>query len=135
MTNVADRNSIRLRKKQPKERKIVMNIFTNKSLLLFLGGVALGILGSKAVKNEKFRQICLLGAAKGLQLKDQLGVVLEGLQENAADFLAEAASLAGTEEEEAEVPAPTKIEVPAKKTRARRATGTRKPRAKKAATK
>lgn len=134
MTNVADRNSICLRKKQPKERKIVMNIFTNKSLLLFLGGVALGILGSKAVKNEKFRQICLLGAAKGLQLKDQLGVVLEGLQENAADFLAEAASLAGTEEE-AEVPAPTKIEVPAKKTRARRATGTRKPRAKKAATK
>jgi len=66
-----------------------MNIFSNKNLLIFLGGVALGILGSKAVKNEKFRQLCMLGLAKGLQMKDQIGIVLEGLQENAADFLAE----------------------------------------------
>jgi len=108
-----------------------MNIFSNKNLLIFLGGVALGILGSKAVKNEKFRQLCMLGLAKGLQMKDQIGIVLEGLQENAADFLAEASALAGTAEK-TEAHAEEK---PAAKPRARRTAGTRKPRAKKTATK
>lgn len=105
-----------------------MNVFSNKNLLIFLGGVAIGILGTKALKSEKFRQLCLLGAAKGIQLKDQLGTVLEGLQEHAADFLAEAGTLAGTEEKPAAAAA-----APAPKKRGRRPGTPRKPRAKKAA--
>jgi len=130
LTSASDKHSI-FRSKQTRKKETVMNIFSNKNLLIFLGGVALGILGSKAVKNEKFRQLCMLGLAKGIQMKDQLGVVLEGLQENAADFLAEASALAGTAEK-TEAPAEEK---PVAKPRARRAAGTRKPRAKKTATK
>lgn len=104
-----------------------MNIFANKHLLIFLGGVALGIIGTKALKNEKFRQICLLGAAKGLKLKEELGTLVETLQEQAADFVAEAEAVAAaakeaeTEEGEVEAVPATVPAVVAKKPAAKRA--------------
>lgn len=84
-----------------------MNPLTNKNLLIFLGGVAVGVFGAKLVKSERFRQLCLLGTAKGIQLKDELGTLFAEAQERAADFLAEAGTLAGKTESAAEAETPT----------------------------
>lgn len=101
--------STRIRRTFPRVNFIqTMNPLTNKNLLIFLGGVAVGVFGAKLVKSEKFRQLCLLGTAKGIQLKEELGTLFAEVQEHAADFLAEAGSLAGTPTE-----SPAKAEAPA----------------------
>ncbi len=78
-----------------------LNIFSNKSLLYFLGGVTLGVVGPKILKSEKFKQLCLVALAKALQMKESAGVVSEEFQEKFADFLAQAQAFGAEVEAEA----------------------------------
>ena len=68
------------------------DLFKNKLLWSFVGGVAVTIAGSKFAKSDCARKAAVKSVATGMQLKDQALASYDTIVEDAKDIYAEAKS-------------------------------------------
>ncbi|WP_281080909.1 DUF6110 family protein [Catenibacterium sp. co_0103] len=68
------------------------DLFKNKLLWSFVGGVAATVAGSKFAKSDCARKVAVKSVATGMQLKDQTLVSYDTIVEDAKDIYAEAKS-------------------------------------------
>lgn len=55
-------------------------------VLYFLGGLAVSVVGSKVLKSDKTRKVCVKGLAKGMQIQENAKVSFQNMKEEAADI-------------------------------------------------
>ena len=58
--------------------------------IIFLGGIATAIVGSKILKCPKTRQICVRTLAHGMNLCDETKATMQNMREEAEDIYADA---------------------------------------------
>ncbi len=75
------------------------NFVEKDNALFFLGGIVAGIIGLKALKTNKARDLAVSGIAKGLIAKDSIAEKVTNLKEDAEDLYAEAKVQADGESE------------------------------------
>lgn len=68
------------------------DLFKNKLLWSFVGGVAATVAGSKFAKSDCARKAAVKSVATGMQLKDQVLVSYDTIVEDAKDIYAEVKS-------------------------------------------
>lgn len=68
------------------------DLFKNKLLWSFVGGVATAVAGSKFAKSDCARKAAVKSVATGMQLKDQALASYDTIVEDAKDIYAEAKS-------------------------------------------
>lgn len=67
-------------------------LFKNKVVLSFVGGVAAAVAGSKFLKSKKAREVAVNSLANSMKLKSDAMVAYETLKEEAKDICYEAKS-------------------------------------------
>ena len=65
---------------------MIHKILVTKKALFFLGGAAAAIIGSKALKSETSRKLCVKGLAAGMKLRDDAIETFHNIKEEAADI-------------------------------------------------
>lgn len=65
--------------------------FGFKRALLFVGGLAAGAAATKAVNNQKVRNLAVEGVAKGMKIQKSAQATIENLKEDAQDIRHDAA--------------------------------------------
>ena len=68
------------------------DLFKNKLLWSFVGGVAATVAGSKFAKSDCARKVAVKSVATGMQLKDRALVSYDTIVEDAKDIYAEVKS-------------------------------------------
>jgi len=66
------------------------DILKSKTVLSFIGGMAMAIVGSKFAKSEQARKIAVNSLAAGMKLKDDTLATYETIKEDAKDIVYEA---------------------------------------------
>lgn len=66
------------------------NIFKNEKAMIFLGGVAAGTLGVKALKSKAAKKLYVSTLANGMKLQQDAQQLFETMKEDAEDMCCEA---------------------------------------------
>jgi len=65
---------------------MIGNIIIAKKALFFVGGVAVAVVGSKVLKSDKTRKLCVNGLAGGMRLRDKALETFHNIKEEATDI-------------------------------------------------
>lgn len=73
------------------------NIFKNEKAMIFLGGVAAGTLGLKALKSKAAKKLYVTTLANGMKIQQDAQQLFETMKEDAEDLCFEARKEASKE--------------------------------------
>lgn len=65
---------------------MIHKVFLTKKALFFVGGAAAALIGSKCLKSETARNLCVKGLAAGMRMKDEALEKFNNIKEEAADI-------------------------------------------------
>jgi len=77
---------------------MIHKLFLTKKALFFVGGAAAAIIGSKCLKSETTRNLCVKGLAAGMRLRDEAIETFQNIKEEAADVYHDAKKKAKEDE-------------------------------------
>ena len=66
------------------------NCFKSEKTLIFLGGIATAIVGTKILKSPKTREVCVKTLAQGMNFRDEAKATVQNMREEAEDIYADA---------------------------------------------
>ncbi|MBR6399666.1 MAG: DUF1490 domain-containing protein [Firmicutes bacterium] len=81
---------------------MLKDVLTSEKFLCFIGGIAAAVVGTKVLKCEKTRELCVQGLAKGMKFKHDTRTAVQNLKEDAQDVYYDAMAQADTAEPAAE---------------------------------
>ena len=65
-------------------------LLKNEKLLCFIGGAAVALVGTAALKSDKARNLCVKTLAAGMKLQKDAQETLQNIKEEAADMYLDA---------------------------------------------
>ena len=76
---------------------MLAKLLLSQKVLYLAGGVALAVVGKKALKSNTARNLCVRGMAAGMKLQNDAREAFQNMKEEAADMYHDAAKLADDE--------------------------------------
>jgi hypothetical protein len=76
---------------------MLAGLWASKHLLYFAGGIAVAIVGKKAIKSDTARNLCVKGMAAGMKLQRNAREAFQNMKEEAVDMVLDAENTMGEE--------------------------------------
>ncbi len=76
------------------------DLLKNEKFLLFVGGMAAAVVGTKILKSDCAKKQCVKAVASGMKIHQNAQVLLEEIKEEAEDIVYEAKELNNEDKEE-----------------------------------